>query len=151
MTRLATNPLVYGSLEALINDLNFKSFLDVEFGKFFNSKGDLVKNFVELRRSEKRAFLIDNDTYEKFEMGSAEGGDNEFIEQRVREIEDHKVELVSIIDEFAKRKTLELDLKKIRLKQDFFEREGLSSANSSSKEDPKEIMRLKLNYMQELP
>ena len=62
LSRIFRHPLVYATLESLVIDLRFKSFLKLELRNVFDQKGDLINSFADVKRDEKCIFLTDDKT-----------------------------------------------------------------------------------------
>lgn len=57
------DPVVYPDLKSVLDDINFKTFLEIEPTKVFTPDFIEVRSLAGLRRSLKYAFIVDDATF----------------------------------------------------------------------------------------
>ncbi len=103
--KIYVDPVVYPTLQSLLKDIHFKTFLDIEVTKAYTKGYDQIKGFGDLKRSDKYIFLCDNSVYErrghKFKV---------YFANFMHKVKMAKITISNLLEEYEKKPVMSLRL-----------------------------------------
>lgn len=142
MNRFLGDPAVYPTLDSLFQDINFKSFLEIDPTTAYTKDNIEVKAFTSLKRSDKELFIFDDLTLEhkssKLPL---------FFKTFHKKMASQKIDMLSLMEEFSKKQILALNLHQVKIDDSYFKKKEPPQKKAPH---PIDVMNKKLDLIQNL-